>query len=262
MSEVIVDGVALVGRHIKHIRRVPQKLLSVTVMPVTMVLAFGYILGSAMDVPGVEYRKYFMAGVFAQVMVAGMTTTGVGVCEDLNNGLMDRFRSLPMSRSAVLIGRTVSDLVLSAIACVVMSVVGFAIGWRIHGGFWSALAGFGLILLLGFVAIWGGALLGLALRSAEAVGSLGFVIVMPFMFLSSAFIPLNGLPGWLRAIAQWNPLTAVTDQCRRLWGNSTTAHGHGFAADHPGLVSLVSLAVLFVVIVPATVRSFGRAAAR
>ncbi|WP_404955523.1 ABC transporter permease [Streptomyces sp. 147326] len=262
MSEVIVDGWALIGRHIRHIRRVPQKLLSVTIMPVAFVLAFGYVLGSAMQVPGVEYREYFMAGVFSQVMIAGMTTTGVGICEDLNNGLMDRFRSLPMSRSAVLIGRTVSDLLLSAIACVVMSAVGYAIGWRIHGGFWNAMAGFGLLLLLGFVAIWGGALLGLALRSGEAVNSLGFVIVMPFMFLSSAFIPLNGLPDWLRAVAQWNPLTAVTDECRRLWGNSTTARGDGFAAEHPGVVALVALAVLFAVIVPAAVRSFSKATAR
>lgn len=262
MSEVIVGGWALIGRHIRHIRRVPQKLLSVTIMPVVFVLAFGYVLGSAMEVPGVEYREYFMAGVFAQVMVAGMTTTGVGVCEDLNNGLMDRFRSLPMSRSAVLIGRTVSDLLLSAIACVVMSVVGYAIGWRIHGSFWSNLAGFGLLLFLGFVAIWGGALLGLVLRSGEAVGSLGFVIVMPFMFLSSAFIPLDGLPGWLRAIAQWNPLTAVTDECRRLWGNSTTARGDGFAAEHPGVVALVVLVVMFALIVPAAVRSFSKVTAR
>ncbi|MFC0598046.1 ABC transporter permease [Streptomyces palmae] len=262
MSEFVSDGWALIGRHLRHIARVPQKLLSVTIMPVAFVLAFGYVLGSAMEVPGVEYREYFMAGVFTQVMVAGMTSTGVGVCEDLGNGLMDRFRSLPMSRSAVLIGRTVSDLLLSAIACVVMSVVGFAIGWRIHTGFWSALGGFALLLLLGFVAIWGGALLGLALRNAEAVSSLGFVIVMPFMFLSSAFVPLNGLPHWLREVAKWNPLSAVTDSCRELWGNETTAAGTGFPAEHPGTVALVVLVAMFLIIVPMAVRSFGKATAR
>ncbi len=262
MNELVIDGWALIGRHLRHIARVPQKLLAVTIMPVVFVLAFGYVLGSAMHVPGVEYREYFMAGVFAQVMVAGITTTGVGVCEDLGNGLMDRFRSLPMSRSAVLIGRTVADLLLSAIACLVMSVVGYAIGWRIHGGFWSALGGFGLMLLMGYVAIWGGALLGLALRSAEAVSSLGFVIVMPFMFLSSAFVPLNGLPGWLQAVAHWNPMSAVTDACRRLWGNSTTATGDSFPSQHPIAVALVVLVAMFVVIVPMAVRSFGKASVR
>lgn len=260
MSEFVIDGWALIGRHVRHIVRVPQKLLSVTIMPVAFVLAFGYVLGSAMHVPGVEYREYFMAGVFAQVMVAGMTTTGVGICEDLGNGLMDRFRSLPMSRSAVLIGRTVSDLLLSAIACIVMSVVGYAIGWRIHGSFLDALGGFGLLLLLGFVSIWGGALLGLAVRNVEAVNSLGFVLTMPFMFLSSAFIPLDGLPHWLRVVARWNPLSAVTDAARRLWGNSTTATGNDFPAHHPGEVALVVLVGMFLLIVPAAVRSFGKSA--
>lgn len=262
MTDIVSDGWALIGRHLRHIARVPQKLLAVTVMPVVFVLAFGYVLGSAMQVPGVEYREYFMAGVFTQVMLAGLTNTGVGVCEDLSNGIVDRFRSLPMSRSAVLIGRTVSDLLLSAIACLVMALVGYGIGWRVDRGPWLALAGFGLLLLMGFVAIWAGALLGLVLRSGEAVGSLGFVIVMPFMFLSSAFIPLNGLPGWLRAVANWNPVSAVADACRSLWGNSASTTAEGFPAQHPVPVALVALVTLLVIVVPLAVRSYGRAAGR
>ncbi|QKW22410.1 ABC transporter permease [Kitasatospora sp. NA04385] len=262
MNGLVADSSVLIGRHLRHLRRVPSKLIGVTLMPIAFVLVFGYLFGSAMQVPGGDYHDFIMAGVFVQMLLSGMGNTSLGIIGDLNNGLVDRFRSLPMSRGSVLLARTVSDLMLSAITCLVMSVVGFLVGWRIHTGVLSALAGFGLLLLQGFAMAWFGVLLGLWLRGAEAVNSVGFIMAMPLSFLSSAFIPLNGLPGWLSTIAEWNPVSSVASACRRLWGNPTGISSDSFPAQHPIPVAILSFAVLLVVTVPLSMRAYRRAVAR
>jgi ABC-2 type transport system permease protein len=262
MSDLAQDTMALTGRHMRHIARVPEKLIGVTVGPVVLVLVFGYLFGSAMSVPGVNYREYIMAGIFTQVMFSAVGTTAAGVSADLNNGLVDRFRSLPMSRFAVLLGRTVSDLLMTALSCVVMAVVGALIGWRAHHGVLKIVAGFALLLLLGFTMCWLGALLGLVVRSPEAVNSVAMLLTMPFIFLSNAFVPLNGLPRWLQVLAEWNPISAVVASCRRLWGNQAQATEHAFPTDHPVFVSCVVLGVMLALVVPLAARAYQRAAAR
>ncbi|MFF8813239.1 ABC transporter permease [Streptomyces pactum] len=263
MSELINDTLILTGRHMRHIARVPEKLFGVTLGPVVMVLVFGYLFGSAMTVPGGGgYREYIMAGIFTQVMLSAVGTSAAGVAADLNNGLVDRFRSLPMSRYAVLLGRTVSDLAMTALSCVVMAAVGMAIGWRAHEGIGRALLGFVLLLLLGFGMCWLGALIGLVVRSPEVVNQLAMFIVMPFAFLSNAFVPPDGLPRWLQVISEWNPVSSVVSACRELWGNPTTRVSGAFPAEHPVLVSLTALTALLAVVIPLTARAYQRAAAR
>ncbi len=262
MSDLAYDTMALTGRHMRHIARVPEKLIGVTVGPVVLVLVFGYLFGSAMQVPGVNYREYIMAGIFTQVMFSAVGTTAAGVSGDLHNGLVDRFRSLPMSRFAVLLGRTVSDLLMTALSCVVMAVVGALIGWRAHNGLLRVAAGFGLLLLLGFAMCWLGALIGLVIRSTEAVNSVAMLLMMPLIFLSNAFVPLNGLPRWLQVIAEWNPISSVVAACRDLWGNQGLTTNDAFPTQHPVLVSCLTLGVALAVLVPLTARAYQRAAAR
>ncbi|MEU5365839.1 ABC transporter permease [Streptomyces sp. NPDC005925] len=262
MSETLSDSWALIGRHLRHLLRVPERLLSVTLMPVMYVIVFGFLFGSAMQVEGGNYREYIMAGIFAQVMLANLQTTAVGVVDDLRNGLVDRFRSLPMSRYAVLVGRTVSDLMLSAVAIVVMSVVGYLIGWRVNTGAGDIAAAFGILLLLGLGSAWLGALLGLSLRNVEAVSAVMSMVMMPLTFLSSAFIPLSGLPGWLRAIAVWNPLSAVVGALRELFGNPTSVADSSFPSVHPIPVAVGLVALIIVLAMPLAARKYRTAAAR
>ncbi|MCX4803077.1 ABC transporter permease [Streptomyces sp. NPDC058682] len=264
MSIVLSDSAALVGRHMRHLIRIPEKLIGVTVMPIALVLVFGYLFGSAMEVPGGgDYREYIMAGIFVQMMLAGIGTTAIGVADDLNNGLVDRFRSLPMSQVAVLIGRTVSDLALTFISCIGITVVGLLIGWRPHGNALETVAAFGLLLLLGFAVSWLGVVLALLIRNPEAVSSITTFITMPLSFLSAAFIPLNNLPAWLRTIAEWNPISAVVSACRDLWGNPTAVTADSaFALRHPVPFALAGSVLLLAVMMPLATRAYRRAVAR
>ncbi|MFF1646921.1 ABC transporter permease [Streptomyces sp. NPDC051658] len=263
MTEAISDSFALVGRQMRHIRRMPEQLLGITVMPVAFVIVFGYLFGSAMQVPGEGgYKEYIMAGIFAQVMLTNITTTAVGVVGDLNNGLVDRFRALPISRSSVLVGRTVADGVLVAWTCAVMALVGYFIGWRAHNGVLQTLAGFGLLLMMGFAMSWLGALLGLVLRNVETVSAAAGVIMMPLAFLSNAFVPLDGLPGWMRVIAEWNPVSAVVSASRDLFGNERGATSGAFPAEHPIPAALAVLVILIAVVVPLAGRAYQKAAAQ
>lgn len=262
MTEAMRDSLALIGRHLRHLSRVPERLLSVTLMPVMYVIVFGFLFGSAMQVQGGSYREYIMAGIFTQVMLANFQTTAIGVVDDLRNGLVDRFRSLPMSRYAVLIGRTVSDLLLSVVAIAVMSGVGYLIGWRVHAGVGDIIAAFGIMLLLGLGASWLGALLGLSLRNVEAVSAVMSIVMLPLTFLSSAFIPLSGLPGWLRAITVWNPLSAVANAVRKLFGNPTSVGGASLPALHPVPVAVILVGALIVLAMPLAARAYRTATAR
>jgi ABC-2 type transport system permease protein len=260
--DAVSDAYALTGRYLRHISRVPEKLVNVTVAPIAMVVLFGYLFGSVITVPGGNYREFIMAGIFTQVMLGIVGTTAVGVVDDMRNGLVDRFRSLPMSRSAVLIGRTLSDLVLAAISCLIMAGVGYLIGWRSHRGILFTLAGFGLLLLLGYAMAWLGALVGLLVRNPETVSSITLLLTVPATFLSSAFIPLYGLPPWLRAVAEWNPITIIAGTCRDLFGNVGGLAGSTVPNQHSVPASLITVAVLLGLFVPLAVRAYHRAVAR
>ena len=261
VRSTVGDASALAGRHLKHLVRVPQKLLGTTVMPMAYVAIFGYLFGSVITVPGGSYREYIMAGIFTQMMLSTVANTALGITADLGNGLVDRFRSLPIARASVLLGRTTADLALAGVSCALMAPVGMLIGWRVHHGLLSALAGFAVLLAFGYTMTWLGALLGLALRTPEAVNAVAFLLIMPLTFLSNAFIPLDRLPSWLRAACNWNPISVVASAVRSLFGNSVpAATGLAWPERHPVALAPAAIAILLAVIVPLALRA-GRSAA-
>lgn len=266
MTEMLLETNALLGRHIRHLLRIPEKLLSLTMMPVAYVVIFGVLFGSAMSVPGVNYLDYLMAGILAQTMLMNVSGTALGVADDLAAGIVDRFRSLPIGSAPVMIARTTANLLLSLISATAMSLIGLAIGWRPQSGFLAVLAGFGVLALLGLTMAWLGALLGLALRSPEVITPVAFLVVAPITFLSNAFIPLGRLPGWLREICAWNPISAVVSACRELFGNQEAQTGAGMHTSLFGQApiawALLLVAVLLAVFAPLATRVYRSAVAR
>jgi ABC-2 type transport system permease protein len=259
-SCIFGDSIALFGRHMTHLRRTPQRILHVTLAPITFVVLFGYMFGSSMSVPSGNYHDYIMAGIFIRTMLSSVINTGVGVAGDLKNGLVDRFRSLPMAQVSVLLGRTSSDVVLNTISCVMMTSIGFFIGWRIDSGFFKAVEGF--LLLLGFAMTWLGCLVGLLVREPQGVNAVAMFVTMPASFLSATFYPVANLPGWLQSIAQWNPMTVLATALRELWGNPTgNLVDPALPLRHPVLSSVLMLSVLLVDVVPLATRAYDRAVA-
>lgn len=259
----LTDTFALVGRQLVHLRRAPGKFIGIAMNPLVMMLVLGYLFKNFIVVPGSgDYNEYILAGCAAQVGLASIGPSAIGVASDLRTGLMDRLRSLPISRTSVLMGRTLADLALAAVTVVVVSLAGLLLGWRIHTGLWEALAGYGILLLFVYAMLWVGVLVGLVIRSLETIDAVGAMVVVLFSFLSSAFLSTDGMPAWIQPIAAWNPVSAVVTACRDLWGNPSSPVRDGLPAQHPVIVALVSLVVLLAVVIPLGVRAFRTAAAR
>ena len=258
------DGLVLTERNLRQIPRVPELLVFSTIQPVIFVLLFAYVFGSAIPLPGGgNYREFLMAGIFTQTIAFSTGSTAVGLAEDMTRGLVDRFRSLPMGRSAVLVGRTAADLVRSLFIVVVMSVVGFLVGWRIHTGLVDALAGFGLLLLFGYAMSWVGAWIGLGVPNPEVANTAGFIWLFPLTFLSNAFVPTQGMPTWLQTVAEWNPVTATVTAQRQLFGNPNPFTAtDSLPGQHPVLLSLVYSLLVLAVFVPLAVRKYRVATSR
>lgn len=262
-GSAINDVTALIGRHIRHLRRAPGRFLGIAMNPLVMMLVLGYLFKNFIVVPGSgNYQEYILAGCLAQVGLASIGPSAIGVASDLRSGLMDRLRSLPISPASILLGRTLSDLLLAAVTAVVVAGVGLLLGWRVHTGLWSALAGFGLLLLFIYAMLWIGLLIGLVVSSLETIDALGAVAVVLFSFLSSAFLSTSGLPAWIRPIAAWNPVNSVVTACRKLWGNPLPPAAGTLPAQQPVLVALVTLGIVLAVVIPLGVRMFRTAASR
>ncbi|KWX04672.1 ABC transporter [Carbonactinospora thermoautotrophica] len=210
------DGLVLAGRQLRKIPRVPEQLVFATVQPILFVLLFRYVFGGAIHPEGTTYPNFLMAGVFVQTVVIGSAATCVGIAEDLQCGLIDRFRSLPMARSAVLTGRTLADAARNLFTVAVMFGVGLVVGFRPQGSPLAWLEAIVLLLLIGYAFSWVGATIGLAVRTVEAAQSAGLSWVFPLTFLSSAFVPTETMPGWLRAFAENQPITAFIEAVRAL----------------------------------------------
>jgi len=256
----VTDSLVLTWRSVARIVREPETLMDVTVQPVMFVLLFAFVFGGAIGLPGGgSYHEYLIGGMFGMGVAGSAPGTAVALVADMSEGIIDRFRSLPMSRAAVLIGRTASDLLTQLIGALVVAVTGLAIGWQIHNGLGDALAGFGLALLFGYAFSWAGVCLGMVLRSVEAAQQLGFILFFPLMFISNAFVPTQGMPGWLQVVANWNPFSAVAAACRRLFGNpDPSALVHAWPMQHPELAVLGWSAVFLVVFVPLAVHLYAR----
>ncbi|MER6012846.1 ABC transporter permease [Streptomyces bluensis] len=257
MSALVIDGAAVLVRNLQRIRHAPAITVLTQTMPVVFLLFFGYVFGSALAMPGEEYRAFLVPGLLVATVANGIMTGMFGAAQDAHRGVMDRFRTLPMSRSAVPVGQAVADLLTTAVGLVPLLLVGLAMGWRIEGGGPSAVGAFGLLLLFRFAATWVGILLGLASRSEEAAGQLGSATFM-LPLLSNAYIPTDGLPGWLRTIAEWNPISAVTTALRHLFGNAPVPEDGAWPVAHPVAGSLLWCAVLIAVFLPLAVRRYAR----
>lgn len=210
------DALVMTKRNLLKYTRVPTLLVFSTIQPVMFVLLFVFVFGGAISIPGVNYTNFLMAGIFAQTSVFGSTQTGVSLAEDMNKGLVERFRSLPMSRSAVLIGRTVSDAARNTFVVVLMTVVGYVVGFRFQAGVLNAIGALLLAVAFGFAFSWISAAIGLSVRDVESAQAATFVWVFPLTFASSAFVPVASFPGWLQAFAKINPITITVDAVRAL----------------------------------------------
>ena len=255
-QSVLADGMAITMRELRHLRHQPALLLGEVVFAVLFVVLFGYVFGSAISIPGGgDYREFLMPALFAVTIFFGVTTTTEEVARDVERGVMDRFRSMPMSRIAVPLGRTAADMLVSIPALVAMVGVGLLVGWRPHEGLAPALAAFALVLLLGYAMRWVGVVVGLYVTPATA--SIVVRLVLPLAVLSNAFVPTEGMPPVLRMIAEWNPLSSLITACRELFGNPVdTAPDAGWPLQHPVMATIVWSMLILAVFVPVAVARF------
>ena len=261
VMSAVGDGAIVAKRSLIKIKRVPDLLVFTTLQPIMFVVLFAYVFGGAMsgalggDSGGGAYREYLMAGIFAQTVVFGATITGAGLADDMQKGLIDRFRSLPMSRGAVLAGRTFSDIVLNCLSLVVLFAVGFAAGFNFIGATVGEIAlGIVLLLLLGYAFSWIFALVGLFSSSPETANSIGFTLIFPLTFASSVFVPAATMPDGLRQFAEANPFTTIADAVRSLWLNTP--------ANSDVWMAFVWCFALIAVFAPLAVARYRKVAAR
>lgn len=266
MSMVVSDSLTITKRNVIKIRRVPDVLIFSTLSPIMFVLLFAYIFGTAIEVPGLSggYREFLIAGIFAQTSVFGATFTGLSLAEDMQKGIIDRFRSLPMASVAVLIGRTAADVVINVVSLVVMSLTGLIVGWRIRGSLLDAVLAYVLLLLFAYAISWIMAVVGLIVRAPEVFNNASFMVIFPLTFLANTFVPLDKLPGPLQVFAEWNPVSAVTQATRELFGNTGPAvpTPDAWPMQHPVLTTLIWVVAILVVFVPLAVRQFKRSVSR
>jgi ABC-2 type transport system permease protein len=254
------DVWVLTKRSLARIRREPETLADVTFQPVIFILLFAYVFGGAIGLPGGgNYHEYLIGGMLGMGLAQTAPGVAVALVTDMSTGLIDRFRSLPMSRWAVLAARSVAELLTQMISTVVVVGVGLAIGWRVHTNAADVIAAFALALLFGYAFTWAGICLGMVLRSPEAAQQTGFLIFLPLTFISSAFVPIQGMPGWLQPIAEWNPMSALAAACRDLFGNPNPAASiQSWPMQHPELAVICWSVVMLGVFAPLAVRQFRR----
>ncbi|HZD74126.1 MAG TPA: ABC transporter permease [Actinomycetota bacterium] len=262
---MIADCLVIAKRHLLHLRHNPRILLLSTLQSSLFIVMFAYVFGGAIPLPGGgSYREYLVAGIFVQIVVFSSAGTGVGLAEDLQKGIVDRFRSLPISPVAVLMGRTIADLARSGLSLVSMLGVAVLVGWRIHEGVLRALAAFGMFLLFSYAVSWIGVVVGLSAANAETANTIAAIWLFPMTFMSNTFVPTQGMPHWLRAVAEWNPVSAVVAAGRAMFGNPslTVVHGASFPMRQPVVASVLWSLLVPAVVAPLAVWRFRRALSR
>ncbi|HSV92992.1 MAG TPA: ABC transporter permease [Desulfobacterales bacterium] len=237
----ITDGLIITWRNLKRIPRIPELAIFGIVESIMFVLLFAFVFGGAIPLPGGgSYREFLMPGIFAQTIVFAAWTTTIGMADDVHKGIIDRFRSLPMARSAVLSGRTVSDVVYNGGILIVLMLSGLAVGWTVHTGVPELLAGYGLLLAVAFAMAWLGVWLGLSVPSVEVGNRVAGITIFPITFVSNVFVPPQALPTWLQPVAEWNPISTLTATLRELWGNPNPfVEGDSLAVTNPALVTVI-----------------------
>ncbi|GAA3492450.1 ABC transporter permease [Streptomyces cremeus] len=268
LVQSVTDSLTIAKRNLIRMSRIPEMILFGIIQPVMFVVLFTYVFGGSMSVGGstdpAVYKNFLMAGIFAQTVTFATAGSAAGIADDMQKGLVDRFRSLPMARGAVLTGRTVADLVQTCITLAVLAAVALLVGWRTgshaptHIG--KVLAAFGLLLLLGYAFTWIGALIGLSVRTPEAATSGGIIWLFPVTFVSNAFVDTSMMTPWLRHVADWNPFSAIVQACRELFGNPGVSPSTAWPMQHPVWASLLWALLIIVVFRTLAVRKYRKAA--
>jgi ABC-2 type transport system permease protein len=257
------DGWTVTKRNLTKLKRSPDMLVFAILQPIMFVLLFSQIYGGSIEVEGSDYTQYLMAGIFAQTVIFGSTFSGSAMAQDLKDGIIDRFRTLPMSSSAVLIGRTNSDLVLNALSVIIMMGTGLLVGWRVNTSLSSALAGIGLLLLFSYAFSWVMALLGMSVKSPEVINNASFMILFPLTFISNAFVLSSTLPGPLEAFANWNPVSALVQAVRELFGNTGTVPvPDAWPMQNAVVTVMIGIVLMLVIFVPLCIRKFASISSR
>ncbi|MEU9988557.1 ABC transporter permease [Streptomyces sp. NPDC048045] len=268
ITRSVRDSLIVAKRNLIRMSRIPEMVIFGLIQPIMFVVLFTYVFGGSMRIGGStsaeSYKNFLMAGIFAQTVTFATASSGAGIADDMHKGLIDRFRSLPMARGAVLTGRTLADMVQTALTLLVLAVVALLVGWRV-GTYHDTdagrvLAAFGLLLLLGYAFTWIGALIGLSVRTPEAATSGGLVWLFPVTFISSAFVDTTYMTPWLRHIAEWNPFSATVEAARVLFGSPGQSHSTAWPMQHPVWASLIYSVLIVVVFRTLAVRRYRRAA--
>ncbi|MBZ6253091.1 ABC transporter permease [Streptomyces olivaceus] len=255
------DGLLIAGRNLLNLRRTPGAVVAALVQPLMFVLLLAYVFGGSLG--GAEYRSFLMGGIFAQAVTFNASFTAIGLAADMDKGMIDRFRALPMPRGSVILGRTLSDLTMSAVTLVVTSLCGLLVGWRVQGPVLDAVAAYGLVLLFAFAMSWVGATIGLVARSVEVAQSAGLIWLFPVTFVSGAFVSVATMPGPLRAVAEWNPVSATATAARSLFGNEAppaVVPPDSWPVQHATVYALLCAFAIIAVFMPLAVSRYRRIA--
>ncbi|QES43517.1 ABC transporter [Streptomyces venezuelae] len=265
IGQSVRDSLVVAKRNLIRMSRIPEMVIFGLIQPIMFVVLFSYVFGGSMMIGNstdpADYRNFLMAGIFAQTVTFATAGAGAGIADDMHKGLIDRFRSLPMARGAVLTGRTIADLVQTALTLLVLAVVALLVGWRIHEGIGKALGAFGLLLLLGYAFTWVGALIGLSVRTPEAATSGGLIWLFPVTFISNAFVDSSKMTPWLRHVADWNPFSATVQACRQLFGNPGVSPSDAWPMQHPVWASLIYSVLIILLFRTLSVRKYRSATA-
>jgi ABC-2 type transport system permease protein len=256
VGKSISDGLLVGWRNLKRIPRIPELAIFAIIQSIMFVLLFAFVFGGAIQIPGGgDYTPFLMPGIFAQTIVFACATTAIGMTDDVNKGIIDRFRSLPMSRSAVLTGRTFSDVIYNAGILVVLMASGFAIGWRVES-IPALVAGFALLLFFAYGMAWLGVWMGLHVPTVEVAQQVIFTVLFPLTFVSNVFVPGSTLPSWLQPVAEWNPTSTLTAALRELWGNPNPPVSNSLASTEPALVTIIWVFLFIAIFAPLGVRRY------
>lgn len=263
LAMTLTDGWTITRRNLFGMSRNPEVVIWSTIQPIMFIVLFVFVFDS-IPTPGLNYEDYVMAGIFCQTVMFNSALTGVGLATDIQKGIIDRFRSLPMARSAVLIGRTTGDIVNGLAQLVVMVIVGLLVGWRTTASIPSVIAGLLLVLAIGYVFSWISSAVGLSVKSVEVANSAGFIWMFPLTFVSNTFVDINSLTPAVRRIAEWNPMSAFVAAIRELFGNTSEQipQPDVWPLQHPVLASVLWLVVILAIFVPLSVRQYKKAASR
>jgi ABC transporter DrrB family efflux protein len=258
----LTDTLVITQRQLRLLTRVPEVLVFSTIQPVMFVLLFRYVFGGSIDTgqPG-GYVQLLMPGIFVQTVAFTLAGTASGLAEDMKQGLIDRFRSLPISQSALVIGRTLGDSLLNIVVLAVMGIAGYLVGWRPSSGALSVAIGFLFLLFFGYALSWVGIYVGLSASDARVVQNVSFLVTFPLTFLSNAFAPTTGMPRALQYFAEWNPVSTMVAACRELFGleNQFGATAGSFPSENPLLTSFIYMLIIMAIFIPISVRKYKRA---